>query len=256
MKNVISKLISWSVLLLLLLPVNLMAQDEETSNFSYGADLVSRYVWRGLNLGGSSPHVQPYVEYSFGETGLAAGFWGSHATGNSSTGAEADFYISYSPIDMISIGVTDYFFPSDQAFARTDRYFNYDEETTGHTIEGMVSFNGTEDIPVSLVFAMNVYGADGVDKDGNNYLAKYLELGYTGTIAETEISPFVGMALDDPAEEDGAVGWYGDSFGVINVGMTVSRAIKISDVYELPISSSVIFNPEAENIYLVFGVSF
>ncbi len=256
MKNVIRLFRSCSVLLFILLPANLMAQDEEASNFSYGADLVSRYIWRGLNLGGSSPHVQPYVEYSFGETGLAAGFWGSHATGSSSTGAEADFYISYSPIDMISIGVTDYFFPSDLAFARSDRYFNYDEKTTGHTIEGMVSFNGTEDIPVSLTFAMNVYGADGIDKNGDNYYAKYLELGYTGTIAETDFSPFVGMALDDPAEEDGAVGWYGNSFGVINIGLSVSKAIKISDVYELPLSSSVIFNPEAENIYLVFSVSF
>ncbi len=256
MKKSILIILSWAVMLHIIYPVKLMGQDDESSNFSYGADVVSRYIWRGLNLGGSSPHVQPYLEYSFGETGLAAGFWGSHALGASSTGAEADIYVSYTPVDMFSVGITDYFFPSDVAFARGDHYFDYAKKTTSHTIEGMVSFNGTEEIPVSLTFAMNVYGADGIDKKGDNYYAKYLELGYSATIKETGLSPFIGMALDDPAEEDGAVGWYGNSFGVINVGLSVSKAVKISDVYTMPLSSSVIFNPEAGNIYLVFSISF
>lgn len=229
--------------------------QEESSNFSIGADVVSRYVWRGLNLGGSSPHIQPYVEYAFGNSGLAIGAWGSHSMGASSTGAEADLYISYSFMDMFTVGITDYFFPSDRQFA-ADGYFNYDSETTSHTLEAMVGFDGTESFPVSIMFAMNFYGADGVDENGDNYLAKYIELGYSTSLPDGEISVFLGAALDDPKEEEGASGWYGNSAGVINLGTTISKSIKITDGYSLPISSSLIFNPEAENIYLVFGISF
>lgn len=228
---------------------------QESSNFSIGADVVSRYIWRGLNLGGASPHVQPYVEYAFGNSGLAIGAWGSHSLGANGVGAEADLYLTYSFLDMFTIGVTDYFFPSDSAFA-TDGYFDYDSETTGHTLEAMISFDGTESFPISILFAMNFYGADGVDENGDNYLAKYLEIGYSTTVADTDISIFAGAALDDPDEDAGAAGWYGNSAGVINLGLSISKAIEISDTYSLPISSSFIVNPEAESIYLVFGVSF
>lgn len=244
-----------ALLLLPFLGTTKSYSQEESSNFSIGADVVSRYIWRGLNLGGGSPHIQPYVEYAFGNSGLAIGAWGSHATGASRTGAEADLYLSYSFMDMFSVGITDYFFPSDRQFA-TDGFFNYDSETTGHTLEAMVGFDGTESFPVSILFAMNFYGADGTDENGDNYMAKYLELGYSKSIADGEISVFLGAALDDPKEEEGASGWYGNSAGVINLGTTISKSIKISEDYSLPISSSVIFNPEAENFYLVFGISF
>ena len=240
--------------MLILTPVRTFSQSE-SSNFSIGTDVVSRYIWRGLNLGGSSPHIQPYVEYAFGNSGLSVGAWGSHSMGASSTGAEADIYLSYSFMDMFSIGITDYFFPSDRQFAM-DSYFDYDSETTSHTLEAMLSFDGTESFPVSIMFAMNFYGADGTDENGDNYMAKYLEIGYSTSLPDGEISVFAGAALDDPKEEEGAVGWYGNSAGIINLGTSVSKSIKITDDYSLPISSSLIFNPEAENIYLVFGVSF
>jgi hypothetical protein len=228
--------------------------QKETSNFSIGADLVSRYIWRGLDLGGSSPHIQPSIEYAFGESGLAIGAWGSQSLGGITTGAEADLYLTYSFADMFTVGLTDYFFPSDHAFSY-DRYFNYKKETTGHTFEVMAGFDGTESFPISIMFAMNVYGADGTDENGDPYYAKYLELGYSKTVGETDISVFVGAALDDPKEELGASGWYGNSAGIINLGTTVSKSLKISDSFSLPVSTSLIFNPEAENIYIVFAIS-
>ena len=158
-------------------------------------------------------------------------------------------------MDMFTIGMTDYYFPSDRAFSR-DGYFNYKKETTGHTFEAMASFDGTENFPISILFAMNVYGADGTDENGDPYYAKYLELGYSHSIGATDISVFMGAALDDPKEEQGASGWYGNnSAGIINLGATVSKSLKISDSFSLPISTSLIFNPEAENIYIVFGIS-
>lgn len=232
----------------------LYSQDNETSNFSIGADVVSRYVWRGLNLGGSSPHVQPYMEYAFGESGLAIGAWGSYSLGLGMAGTEADLYVSYSPADWLGFTVTDYFFPADEPFERSD-YFNYDADETSHTIEAMVTIGGFESFPVYATFAMNLFGADGVNNLGKKYNAKYLELGYSSTIKEYDFSAFTGIALDDPKTEEGGIGWYGESAGFINLGITLGKEYTIADK-AIPVSSSLIFNPEAGNIFLVFGISF
>ena len=232
-----------------------ISAQEKTSNFSMGADLVSRYIWRGVDFGGPSPHIQPYLEYAFGNTGLTLGTWASQSVGGISTGAEADLYLNYEVADLFTVGVTDYYFPSDQALAR-DGYFNYKNKTTGHTFEAMASFNGTENFPLTVLFAINVYGADGINAKGNAYHAKYLELGYSHTVSETDISVFMGAALDDPDEQNGAIGWYGNnSAGIINLGTKVSKTLKITDSFSLPVSTSLIFNPEAENIYVVFSIS-
>ena len=229
--------------------------QESPTHFSIGADFVSRYIWRGVDLGGSSPHVQPYVEYAFGESGLTLGAWASESLGGTPVGAEADLYLNYSFMDMFTVGLTDYFFPSDFSFSR-DHYFDYHKETTGHTFEAMVSFNGTDDLPLSVLFAINIYGADGINEKGNAAHASYLEVGYSHSYEKTDVTVFAGAALHDPKEEKGAVGWYGNnSAGIINLGATISKSLKISETFSLPVSSSLIFNPEAENIYIVFGLT-
>lgn len=236
-------------------PGILYVTAQEQSNLTFGADVASRYVWRGINLGGSSPHIQPFMEYSAGNSGLAFGFWGSYGLSSGSALTEADFYVSYTPVDFLTFTVTDYFFPSDIPFSR-DNYFDYRKGETGHTLEAMVSFNGTENFPLSVLFAMNFYGADGLDENGESYFAKYLEIGYSASVREYEIETFIGMALDNPKTEQGAEGWYGDSGGVINLGVSLSKNIKFSENIELPAFSSLIFNPEAGNIFMVIGISF
>jgi hypothetical protein len=131
---------------------------------------VSRYVWRGLNLGGSTPAIQPAIEFAFGneDHSIAVGAWGSYSFSGTQTGQEADLYLSYTLKDMFSLTVSDYFFPDETV--GTNKYFNYNMDwntindgtkaQTGHVLEAALSFNGTESIPVSLLFAMNVWGAD------------------------------------------------------------------------------------------------
>jgi hypothetical protein len=243
------------LLIMVFFPLVSQPNEPSESNLTFGADIVSRYIWRGINLGGPSPHVQPYIEYAAGNSGLAIGFWGSYGLGAGSALTEADLYISYTPVDYLTFTVTDYFFPSDIPFSR-DRYFNYKEGETSHTIEGMVSFNGTESFPISVLFAMNLYGADGTDPDGENYFAKYLELGYSTTYRDTGIDVFAGMALDNPDTAQGAEGWYGESAGLINLGITLSKNIRFSEAISVPAFSSLVLNPEAGNIYMVIGLSF
>jgi hypothetical protein len=258
----------------------LFAQEEpatEESPWSVGADFVSRYIWRGVNLGGSSPSIQPYLEYGFGTSdhSFAIGAWGAYSVSGAQTGQEADIYISYTLKDMFSLTFTDYFFP-DETSGR-NKYFNYnmdwdkinsgEEAQTGHVVEAALSFNGTDNIPVSVMFAMNIWGADSrkyTEESGvmvaedKIVMSKYLELGYSTDVNGVAVDVFAGAALDNPEIEKGEpTGFYGQrAAGFINLGFSLSKEIQITENYSLPIFGSFITNPEAENVFMVFGISF
>lgn len=234
----------------------LTGQDTgKSSGFSFGADVVSRYIWRGLNLGGSAAHIQPDMSYSLGKTGLSLEAWASHAIGSSRTGTEVDLILSYTPVSILTFAVTDYYFPIDTAGARGD-FLNFKKGETRHVFEGSITFNGSENIPVYAIFAINFYGADGTDSNGDPYYAKYAEIGYTHAFSDADMKVFMGAALDNPRTSKGWYGYYGPSGGIVNLGLTLAKKIKITDSYSLPVNSSLIVNPESQNIYIVFGLTF
>lgn len=215
------------------------AQDEKKSNLDVGSDFVSRYVWRGTDFG-NSPSIQPYLSYSIG--GFEIGTWGSVSM-NGADMQEVDLYASYTFVkDMFSVGVIDYFFPS--SMVTMNRYFDYSESATGHIFEGSLSFNGTEKVPLSFSAFYNFYGAD---KD-NSW---YFELGYNGSCKYVDFNVFAGATTGK--------GIYltpgSDGFSVVNVGLGVSKEIQITEKWALPVFGQLITNPQAQNIFLVFGFS-
>lgn len=257
MKNSIKFMFVMLLSIALLFNSNIQAQEEEeTSPISIGADLVSRYIWRGINLGGNAPSIQPSIEFALGKTGLSIGAWGAYSLGEI-TGQEADLYLSYTlPNELLSFTITDYFFPSDEGGYD---YFDYDKDNTGHLFEAMISFNGTERMPISVMFALNIAGDDAKDEKGNNVLSKYIEVGYSKTIGSYDLSFFVGTALNNGVKVDGVKtpGFYRQTdAGVINLGLTASKEIAITDKFSLPVSASLITNPDSKSIYMVFGMSF
>ncbi len=257
---------------------NLFAQEEiKESPWSIGADLTSRYIWRGINLGGSSPSIQPYLEFGFGtdKHAFTIGAWGAYSTSGIQTGQEADVYLSYTLNETFSFTLTDYFFP-DEISGRND-YFNRnmnwekintgEKDQTGHVVEAAIAFHGVEDFPISIMFAMNIWGADAqkhFEQSGNMVaddkivMSKYLEFGYSTEFQDLSLNLFAGLALDNPEIDKGEpTGFYGqENAGLINLGLTLSKEIQITDKYALPISASLITNPEAGNIFMVFAVSF
>jgi uncharacterized protein (TIGR02001 family) len=47
---------------------------------SVGADPVSHYVWRGIDMFDGGTPIQPWITLDFGDTGLSVGAWGSFST--------------------------------------------------------------------------------------------------------------------------------------------------------------------------------
>ena len=81
-----------------------------TAEISIGADVVSRYVWRGTDWGDGAS-VQPGISYSMGNVEIGA--WSSW--GLTSNGAnENDLYVSFAA-GPVSITITDYTSPATPA---------------------------------------------------------------------------------------------------------------------------------------------
>jgi hypothetical protein len=251
------------------------AQEENTEDSgifdaSIGADLMSRYVWRGSQLS-TAPVFQPSFEVS--AFGVSLGAWGSYSFHGYRDGAEADIYISYSFMDdMFTATITDYFLPSDTTSSQ--KYFNFDEDETGHVLEGTLSFNGTENFPLSVLVATNFYGADAIrtnddetdaenfnQKDGIQY-STYVEASYAFKVKDIDMSAFIGGVITKPKEADedtgyeGESGFYGRTSGVCNLGITGSKELKITEKYAMPIQASFITNPMSGDVFMVFGISF
>jgi len=229
-----------------------LAQEEpHKDKLNVTADIVSRYIWRGLNLGGSSPSIQPNIEYSHGN--FAVGAWGAYSFDHSITRQECDLYLSYTIANLVTITGTDYFLPHEDTLL--NHYFNYNDEKTGHVLEISAKFLGTDKIPFSLLLASNVYGNDAKTWNGHNQYSTYIELGYSFKVKETGCNAFFGVTPTKPDIDKGETGYYGNGPGVINLGIKATRDIRITDSFSLPISASFITNPQAENIYLVLGIT-
>ncbi|MEX0747412.1 MAG: TorF family putative porin [Rhodothermales bacterium] len=218
-----------SLALLLTLVTSAAAQ-----HFSVGADVVSRYIWRGTDYG-ESVSVQPTLAFATG--GFKVGSWASYAV-DPSSGAfnEHDLWMSFS-VGNISLGVTDYYFPNAGA-----AFFNFDDGGGAHWIEPFVSFTGPEALPISLFAGYFAYN----DPDNSVYLSASYPFAVDG----------VNLLFTTSASAGESVLYGTDKFGIVELNLKASKAISLTENFALPLSVAYILNPYAEKSYLVFGLSF
>jgi|GEM_PF-3187968 hypothetical protein len=127
------------------MPAEKEEEDVAEGPLGIGADLVSRYVWRGTDFGNSAS-VQPYIAYATGN--LEIGAWSSWALTAAGAGAnENDLYISYSA-GPVGLTLTDYYFPE------SNKFFDYADDGK-HILEISASL-GVE--AFSLMGAFNFRG--------------------------------------------------------------------------------------------------
>jgi len=218
--------------------------DLKPSNWNLGASLQSRYIWRGINLGGNSASIQPSISYTKGIFSIGA--WGAYSLGSDQLGQEADLYITISPLDFLSFTVTDYFFPSDRV--GNQGYFSYGDKT-GHVFESMVSFSGFKKFPINIFLATNFAGADKTENEDQSF-STYVEASYPILAGFVDLRVFTGAVFGDNGS------YYGtDGSGLINLGIGVSKSIEITEKFNLPVDAALIFNPDAENLFITFGIT-
>ncbi len=235
------------------LPVNAQT-SEQASPFKVTADLVSQYVWRGsMATGSPTPNFQPTLAFTKGN--FEIGVWGS-----------TDFVGSYKEIDtyvfltkgVMKFGITDYNWNFDWA-----DYFNFRNSETGHRIEGTIGFTGTGNFPVSVTWNTMLYGLDKKSDDSTKQAySTYVEINY----AKGPVSIFFGftpwpgyynnygVTLFEPGADK-------KSFSIVNIGASVTKSLKITETFSLPLKVMLVFNPSAtysrnDFAHLVFSLTF
>jgi len=225
-------------------------EQKSTSSFKVTADVVSSYVWRGVTST-VQPNIQPTLAYTKGNFEIGA--WGSTSFDNSYK--EVDIYAAYT-LGNFKIGLTDY----DYNFASTGkRYFNYNNNKsnlTDHVIEGNITYLGTASLPLSISVNTMFYGNDKKNNDptSDNAYSTYIELGY----AFNYFSAFAGFTPADGYYGDGYTGYHGSNAkaGLVNLGISANKNLKITELYSLPLKVTFGLNPQKEDAYLVFGITF
>lgn len=215
-----------------------MATVAVKAQFSVGTDIVSNYVWRGveqdLTHSNGTPNIQPSLTFTAG--GLTVGAWGSY--GMLGTVKEVDVYATYAISDLLSVTVTDYNWNFSQS------YFAYGSGTD-HVLEGSVNYAGVEAFPLSASFNTMFYGAD-KKSDGSQAYSTYFELGYP---ISDNAKVFLGGSVNESLN-------YGTTgFGITNVGLKLSKSIVISDKFSLPVYGVLGVNPTAKDAFLVVGLT-
>lgn len=206
---------------------NLSAQKEESGPaFGTGADIVSNYIWRGTKLA-VGPAIQPSVSLTAGNFEIGA--WGSFSF-TSSEGAESDLYLSYSLPFGLSLGLTDYYLPGSM-------FFDFSDTTGSHALEVNAGFSAGG-FSLSANYILNEAGSAG--SAGGDM---YFEAGYDFSA----FNIFIG-AGDGWHTSDG-------EFGLCNIGIGTGKEIKITENFSVPVSGSIILNPEREQFYVVIGFS-
>ncbi|MBR5395988.1 MAG: hypothetical protein IK144_13035 [Bacteroidaceae bacterium] len=200
-----------------------------------GADIVSNYIWRGQDMG----HVSLQPELSVGWKGLSLSAWGSVGLSNKDDAREVDLTLSYETGNL-SFGIVDYWNDGDGK-----PYFCYKNYNTAHSFEGFINYDFG---PVSASWQTYFTGSD-YRADGKRAYSSYFELS----------APF-RLATCDWDARFGLVPWKSGMYdasgiSVTNLSLRVTKAIRITRSFELPLFGQVVANPASRHFYFVFGLT-
>lgn len=213
-----------------------MASAQEQVKVTFGADVISTYIWRGMKLGDAS--LQPALGVEWKGLSLSAG--GSIGLSNAQDAEELDLTLKYTT-GGLSFGIVDYWSDIPE-----ERYFNYKSHETNHIFEGFIAYDfGLLSASWQTYFA----GNEGVNKQGKRAYSSYAELQAPFRLAACEWQATLGVVPY-------ATTAYGTTgFAVTNVSLRVLKSLKITDHFSLPIFAQMVANPCLGNAHLIFGLT-
>jgi len=224
---------------ILILVVIVFTTFNSFAQLKFGADIYSRYNWRGLDFG-NAPAFQPSLAFTAG--GFSIGAWGSYAFPTTTTTyAKNDLYASYA-FSIVSTGnftllFTDYYYPSAGI-----KFSDFEKNGGAHTVEAGMTYSGPEKFPISLALYLNVHN----DVDNSSYI----QIGYPFSVYDATITLAAGFVPSKSAY------YVTNKANLINLNITATKSIAVTDKFSIPINGSYIANPALDITYLVFGASF
>jgi hypothetical protein len=209
------------ILLMILSSVLSYSQEGDTH---FNANVTSNFIWRGQLLS-DKISVQPIIHFT-----KADSLWTNEIGTFSSFSLDG----SYKEVDLyykvayksLSLTVTDYMLNTDDVFNYTDSTNNIIETSLGYSFK----------FPLTLSYNIFVWGWD-KDENDNQLYSSYIEASYL----IKNIILFCGV---NPYKS-----YYADDLAVVNLGMSLSKEININSSYSIPISTTLMLNPEAKKLF-------
>ena len=236
-----------SVFCLIALNTSFGQEPKDRGSFDLKTDIVSSYLWRGT-VADPKPNIQPCLTYTYKDFSLCA--FGSTNFDNSYR--EVDLTASYA-FKQFTFTLNDYYW---SPFIDSLDYTNYDYVKSGHFLEGMIDYEISESFPLKLQAATIFFGPDNKFDHYDsvtgetfyvNYYSTYFEASYPFSLKGYDLKAFVGGT---PAE-----GMFGTKAGIVNLGLTAVKTIKATPGWEIPMTGSLIFNPQQSRIYFTLGIT-
>jgi hypothetical protein len=253
----------FSTVAVILAAFTINAQESKSFELSAGSDIVSKYVWRGVNQGQGAA-FQPTLGLSW--KGLSLSAWGSTGFANPEA-YEFDISLGYS-IAGLSVALTDYYWDghsSETPFTpdvdatgnlievRNPNYTSYGFYDKSHHLELSAAWSFGESLPLTLSVATMIGFNDPslTEPDKNNY-STYINAGYDFTAGDVALTASVGVT------PWGSALWGSgkDEFEFADISLKGSKELKITETFSLPVFAQGIISPATQSAHLVFGLSF
>lgn len=227
------------VLMAMAFATGMGATAQDTIETTIGTDIVSRYIWRGQDLGSVS--VQPTL--GIGYKGLSLSAWGNVGLSDPADTKELDLTLGYT-LGGFNIGITDYW--TNDGGDPAGRYFKYDAHSTNHVFEANIGYDFGA---ASLQWYTNFAGNDGANKDGKRAYSSYMEAVVPFKLASVDWTATAG-AVPFATTSYGTTG-----FAVTNLSLRATKDIQVSETFKIPIFGQVTANPCSQKAYLVLGLT-
>jgi len=148
---------------------------------------------------------------------------------------------------VVNVTITD-FYMDFSGLANSQKYFDYSDTTGFHNVTADISIGGTDKFPIIFTASTLIYGGFDMDVNGDNLFTTYIEAKYVTNKYEFFIGGLTGKSGFYMNEYDG--------FGIVNIGATFLRDIEITNKFAIPISTSLVVNPQGEKLFLAFVATF
>lgn len=242
------------MLLTALTPCLVTAQNNQLE-VEIQADIVSKSLWRGQDLGGVS--LQPKADISWNGIYLNA----TGSTGfDASTSEYIDVYVGYRAPFGVNISAGSHWM---KGLDQLDRYFYFKSTETGHRFEVNLGYTNKY---FSLQAYTTVTGNDFKPDTNKRAYSTYVELnvpfriGGFDWLATAGFTPMESSGWYEPYENPHSFSkeiyqyYYADGFSCVQAALRVSKNLSIND-FGIPVFVELNTNPFSKKAAFVAGFS-
>ena len=212
-------------------------QEKKAIETTIATDVVSQFIWRGMDLGSIS--LQPTLGISY--KGLSLSAWGSVGVSNSSDDKEIDLTLAYT-YGRWNVSITDYWTTSGND--PDARYFRYNAHSTNHVFEANLGYDFGF---ASIQWFTNFAGNTGMNSNGKRVYSCYVEAAVPFRLTGVDWTAKAGVV---PHATDTYVT---DGFAVNNLSLRATKSIQVTNTFTIPLFGELVANPCSQRAYLVFG---